>query len=1067
MTLDLDHTVRALLIGLLALGLAPYAHGQKWAIKGGGVEESNTMPGVVYVRFIDGRAPFGGVQSGFSSFDQLTTDLQVRSLTRAFPLVDAIAAKQPASESTRWLQGVYRLEYNAPIAPSSVAQWLSNSPEVDMVEPHYIYEIVGEVAPLASPNDPNYSGQAYLGRLELDDAWDTVKGDSGDVVIAIVDEGTSIAHEDLSGSLWVNSAETAGNNIDDDNNGYVDDINGWNFESSRADPTSVEGDAHGSWVSGAANAETDNSKGIAGAAWNAETMPLNAGCKGANGTVCHYINALLYAANNGADIVNCSWATTTKSAVLLQTIRTVLDSGALVVAAVGNDNKNIDHDFYFPARYPEVLSVGGTKNANNEKEAGSNYGRTVNVFAPGERVWVTNGVTTNKYGQGTGTSFAAPLVAGIAALVMTERPSLDPEQVRELIRLTANSIDSDNTSLTGLLGNGFPDADEALTATIPPALRLTDYKVTDANNDNIGQIGEEITVEATFTNYGGNASNINVGFSTAERYMDWNTSSATVATLNYGKSYTGTFSFDVANNTPVNYQTPLFTRITQGTFSDGPDALSLTLNYQAPYVTHSNSTTKFSVGRLGNIGHYHRRSDNRGSAGFQRNTPGGWEDFLFHGGLMLGTSSSNFADCLLNAGYTGYERDFANKSGTVQTLNSPGSVGSQDGLVTLVESSASGSSLNVEVAVNSYTFDASVDDDYVILHYEITNTGSSTLSGLHVGLYADFDATRASSGDKITFDSGRRAGYQQAASNSAETVGVRLLSDTGALNYEAVRVNSVVTDGFTDSEKWSRLSGGLGATSISGTDIGQVIGAGPIRISAGGTVDVAFALVHGGSASDFLTNSDAAQRKWHVINGDGIELSADVTTVSESDGATTVTVTAETADDSNLASAESYTITATGSGTTSAVDFGAISSFSIAVASGSSSGTGTFTLTPTNDSVDETNETITIGSSSPRVVEGTTITLTDDDATPSGIALTVSADTVDEGDGATTITVTGTVSGSTTFGASQDLPIRVTGSGTDGAVDFASVADFDLTVAAEGASGSATFTLTPTDDQTS
>ena len=90
------------------------ALGQKWALAD---QDDDTMPGVVYVRFIDGRAPFGGVQSGFSSFDQLTTDLQVRSLTRAFPIADAIAAKQPASESTRWLQGVYRLEYNAPIAP--------------------------------------------------------------------------------------------------------------------------------------------------------------------------------------------------------------------------------------------------------------------------------------------------------------------------------------------------------------------------------------------------------------------------------------------------------------------------------------------------------------------------------------------------------------------------------------------------------------------------------------------------------------------------------------------------------------------------------------------------------------------------------------------------------------------------------------------------------------------------------------------------------------------------------------------------------------------------------------
>ena len=1056
--------VRALFVCLIALSLAPYALGQEWATA---VHDDDTMPGVVYVRFVNGRAPLGGAQSGFSSFDQLTTGLQVRSLSRAFPMADAIAAKQPASESTRWLQGVYRLEYNAAIAPSSVAQWLSSSPDVDMVEPQYIYKTVGEVAPLVSPNDTYYStSQRYLTYLEIDDAWDTVKGDSGDVVIAIVDEGFELTHPDLSGTLWVNSGETAGNNLDDDNNGYVDDINGWNFESRRANTASVDGDAHGMWVGGVANAETDNSKGMAGAAWNARTMVLNAGCVGSLGTVCHYINALLYAINNGADVINCSWGSRSSSEVLRQTIRSALDNDALVVAAVGNSNVNIDHTFFFPARYPEVLSVGSTDEDNNKKAPSSNFGRTVNVFAQGERILVTD--TNNGFTEGFGTSFAAPLVTGIAALVRTERPGLDADQVRELIRLTSHSIESDNNAnLAGLLGSGRPDADEALTATIPPAVRLTDYKVTDANGDGVGAPGEEITIKATFTNYGGNASNVSVGFSTAHPYMDWNTSSATVATLNYGQTYTGTYSFDVADDTPADYRTPLYTSITQGTFTDSPDGLSMTLNYVAPYVTHTNSSTSFSLGRLGNVGHPRRRDDRDGSAGFQRNISNRWEDFLFHGGFMLGTSSSDFADCLVNSTYTGYERDFAVKAGSALTLSNPGSIGSQDGHVTLVESSTTGSNLDVEVAVNSYTFDAAADDDYVILHYVISNEGSSTITGLHAGLYVDLSVSGTASGDNSTFDSGRRTGYLQAASGRAETLGVRLLSRTGDLNYEAFHVSPVVSNGFTDYEKWSRLSGGMGTTTVTGKNIAQVIGVGPLRITAGSSVEVAFALVHGGSASDFLANSDAAQRQWHLIAGDGIELSADVTTVSESDGATTVTVTAETANKSRLASEESYTITATGSGTTSAVDFAAVNSFSIAVASGSSSGTGSFTLTPTNDSVDETNETITIGSSSPRVVETTTITLTDDDAAPTGITLVVSEDTVDEGDGATAITLTGTVTGTTTYGAAQTLPISAAGSGTANAVDFTAISDFDLVVAAEGTKGTATFTVTPTDDQTS
>ena len=1062
MKVGLGHRQRAFLLCLISLSQVIPTLGQKWALPS---DDEEVVPGVVFVRFVGGQTPAGAIPSGFASFDRLATDLQVRSIAPAFPIAETISAKKPASEAAAWLRGVYRLTYDAPISPASVAQWLARSPEVDMVEPQYVYQTTDLPAPMANPNDPQYSTkQVYLGRLELDDAWDTIKGDSGDVVIAIVDEGTEITHKDLTKNAWTNPGEIAGNNRDDDNNGYVDDLHGWNFESNTSDVSSAEGDRHGTEVGGAANAVTDNNEGIAGAAWNAQTMALNTGCLGQAGYLCHVVDGILYATANGADVINCSWSTGTDSRVIHRTIQAALDSGALVVASAGNAGINSDLYRSYPAAYPEVLSVGATEHGSDKVASWSNYGRTVNVFAAGEDVAVT--IPGNAYDEVFGTSFSSPLVSGIAALVMTERPSLDPEQVRELIRLTADDIEGTNSSAyAGLLGNGRANANDALTAALPPAVRLTSFEVNDANGNGIASPSESITIIATFTNYGGNASNLTVGFSESDPYADWVRSSVSVGALSYGSSHKARFTFNVAANTPENHHIPLYTSITDGTLKDGADAIPVTLNYVTPYVTHTTPTTKASMSRYGNVGHPGYRTDHHGSAGFQRNTTSGWVDYLFEGGLMLGTSSSSFADCVTNARRSGQERDFVIKTGTRHVLTDPGTVGSQDGQLTLVESWTSTAGLDVEIEANSYTFNAAADDDYLILHYTIANTGTSAIIDLHAGLYLDFDVHEDFDHDKTSFDRQRRAGYVELARGSGSVVGVRLLSIEGQLNYAALDANTTVLNGFTDSEKWSLLSGGVGTTSLSDKDIAQVMGAGPLNISTRSSVDVAFALVSGNTASEFLTNSDAAQRQWHTIGGSGIALSTDVTTVSERDGATTVTVTAATTDNSILSSTKSITATIAGSGVASAVDFAAVSPISISIARGSSSGTGTFTLTPTDDVVDETDETITISSSNPLVTQSATITLTDNDATPSGVSLAVSPTTVEEDDGATTITLAGTVSGSTTYGAAQTLPISVSGSGTSNAVDFAAVADFNLVIPAEGSSGSATFVLTPADDQ--
>ena len=216
----------------------------------------------------------------------------------------------------------------------------------------------------------------------------------------------------------------------------------------------------------------------------------------------------------------------------------------------------------------------------------------------------------------------------------------------------------------------------------------------------------------------------------------------------------------------------------------------------------------------------------------------------------------------------------------------------------------------------------------------------------------------------------------------------------------------------------------------------------------------------------WLVDDDEQRRR-------SITLTVDDDSVSEGDGPTTITVTA-TLDarpgvfqDHFYGFAQPVIVSVAGSGTAGAVDFAAVSGFNFSIAAGETSGTGTFTLTPTDDSVDETDETVTLSGTSYASalrVNPATITITDNDAAPTSITLTVDDNSVAEDDGATTITVTATVDGTTRFAAATTVTVSVAGSGTATAVDFAAVSDFNIAIAAGAASQTGTFTLTPTDD---
>ena len=564
------------------------------------------VPHVVVVQFETGVSLPGKIStSGLQAFDSKAAAYGVHTIERMYPFLDHVDPTPKTRRNLLALRRTYYVRYGADVTPERVSRDLALAPGVVYAEPVPVNRTRGPVHwERIDPNDPRFNEQPELGLMRLPEAWDVVKSSDGTpkVVIAIVDDGTEWRHEDLRANVWTNEDEIPGNGIDDDNNGFIDDVHGVNFangDDTDNDPTPFPGNAHGTSVAGSASAVTDNNVGIAGAAWNAEMMHINTACPDP-GLICEGYEGILYAAMNGADIINASWGGLVRDDQrvrhLDQTLDLATDMGALVVSSAGNENSSSDLFRYYPARSPRVLSVGATEKATRRRAGFSNYGRLVNVFAPGVDI-LTTGVE-NSYVLVDGTSFSSPLTAGVAALVKTRFPAMDPDALREHVRLTSESIDLDNSGLAGQLGRGLVNALAAVQTPTMPAVRLKRWSWTDQDGDHMIASGDRVTITATVVNYLSDARGLSVGLVGAEPYsfLDMTAAEVEVGFLAGGDSIEIQLEFRVATDAPDNQRVRLYTRIQDGVFEDGADQLSFQVNLSLEAVHRSLSAFYTATG---------------------------------------------------------------------------------------------------------------------------------------------------------------------------------------------------------------------------------------------------------------------------------------------------------------------------------------------------------------------------------------------------------------------------------------------------------------------------------------
>lgn len=450
---------------------------------------AESVPGEILVGMKQGLAPIDSKRVLESALTQVLGNDAVVSVT---PLqmdesIQKIVLKDPTKRSA---------------AISQLRHSLIDS--VEYAEPNYLYRAIGSVESLVDgePNDADFAKQwdmlntgqidkpgGKLGTpgsdINVVPLWKQGVTGSRNILVAVIDTGVDYNHSQLAANTFKNTKEIAGNGIDDDQNGVIDDVYGANFVSGRGVGNGLDDHNHGTHCAGTIGARGNDGEGISGVNWEATILPVKFLSSSGSGSSEGAVNSIKYATKMGAKIMSNSWGGGGFSEAMKRAIEEAKDAGVLFVAAAGNDGGNNDEDPHYPSNYdvPNVVSVAATDN-NDALASFSNYGsRTVHVAAPGVSILST--VRNGGYAIYSGTSMATPHVSGIAALIWGANPEWTFADVKK--RLIETSIPVQNLRRK-TVSRGRVDAYNAFHGIITPgddpadsAWKTMDYSLESAH----------------------------------------------------------------------------------------------------------------------------------------------------------------------------------------------------------------------------------------------------------------------------------------------------------------------------------------------------------------------------------------------------------------------------------------------------------------------------------------------------------------------------------------------------------------------------------------------------------
>jgi serine protease len=741
-----------------------------------------------------------------------------------------------------------------------------------------LFEYAEKIYPVQSlfiPNDEKIGFQYYLDKIRAYQAWDIHQGDSN-TIVGIVDSGTDLDHPDLKDNLAYNYNDPV-DGYDNDNDGFVDNFCGWDVGDWDNNPQVIPGGsnpAHGVHICGIAAATTHNSTGVAGVGFHCRFLPVKM-----NDSHDHYVagyEGIVYAADHGSKVINCSWGSQQTAGQFGQDIinYATYNKDALVVAACGNSNNEVP---FYPASYENVLSVGATGPADERMfiNAGyaSSYGYYLDVCAPGSGIFNTWDFP-NFYATMSGTSMAAAVASGAAAIIRSYYPECSAGQAAEKLRATADIIDTlpANISFSGKLGTGRINLYKALTDTLTPSIRLMQPAFTDGN-DSVFRMGDTLNLTGTFHNYLADAYDLNISIRCMNQGVQLIDSVFVVSTLTSGNSVSNinqAFRFLLLPG--LSSDATLIIKISyEGSGFHSFEYVRMDMNEDYVNIKAQDiSTTLTSKGNVGFNDHWKMQ----GKGFCYKNSM----TRLFSGGFLAGTNYYQVSDVLYNSTFSGWDEDFI----PVQKIHpiAVPALADHEYQSVYKDDGAGVSSLGLKVRQRTLYWDQPEDHQYVIHEYTLKNEGATSLANLYAGLFIDWDINeQAPDYDRTSWDATERMGITYSLSGGPYT-GISLVTN-GPVKHYAFDNNGLngsfnITDGFTAQEKYTALKSVRHQAGMSalGNNVSDMVSSGPFLLQPGDSVTLAFALVAAEQLDDLKASAHRAKQKYYPVEGTE-ELTAD------------------------------------------------------------------------------------------------------------------------------------------------------------------------------------------------
>lgn len=864
----------------------------------GSIDRSQTVPGQLIIKLASSQSfealnkSFNPIQS--NAFSSANTLEAVQAAMAAYNLtevnqvmssesyeelrIDRLQRTMPGQLPTELsddLVRTYFLNYESDVDPFYLASKIQSIPGIEYAEPQVLMELH------YTPNDPLYgnNGQNYFELQRFDRAWELSKS-SRDIIIAIVDSGVDYNHPDLRENLWRNPDPGRAKRVFPGVFTAVEnDTIGWNFWASGpiSNPTQDANpigtaQSHGTHVAGIAAAVSDNGIGLASAGFNSTYMPVRAGgTEEAPRSIGFGYQGILYAAVNGAHVINCSFGSDFNSQFGEDVVNIATELGSVIIGSAGNGNNEVPN---YPAAYENVLSVASVVTSNSVKSSFSTYGYAVDVSSTGTGILST--VFNNNYALNSGTSMAAPVVSGLAALVVHEHPNWSPIRIIGQIRGTTDSaVYLSNQGFVDKLGSGLIDAERAITGLVP-YIRIEDVRFVNNSGRKLG-IDEDGFIELDLVNYGQGSGSLRYSIANVNQTATLLNGVGTSTQLAQEGLQTTLRIPVVITDKALQGELPLF-RIQFG--DDGTNYSDFRyFRFENLLVdTHDANLVKVSATSTGAIGFYRTFTGDTG-VGFipLRENNGSLDELgnmLYESGIMIETNLDENVHMLTNVRETNFPPNMFNP---IELFGITELSNGESGQAFFDTENEVGRP-HAEIRMETFAFEDENLDQSLLVYYHIRNVDPSRLAmnDTYVGVFSDWDAGNYSN-NRIRYNA--QDSVMVLEDPTSPTLPYLTVAHLGGIS-SAMAINNAYEgqvdslnfgiyysttnsafDGFTEQEKSWSLKAGLGKTSQSPSDVSLVNGSGPFTIRYNQEITVGFVFSFGNTEDELIDQVRAARQR--------------------------------------------------------------------------------------------------------------------------------------------------------------------------------------------------------------